>query len=257
MVKFFRKTGRKTNRKGAKKSIGKKVVRSTFRQKVLSVIQRSSEKKRISYSNTSSPLTVGQMNGLNTEGYFCLDLSPTPAGGNGSSNRIGTEISLVSANLRMQFYQMSATYQPVRLKYMVVQVKGGDQAITQGDFMTRMFNTNPFNGMRDYNSARNAEYFTAFRVLRTGYCYLPTDPASVSTQTIIKETRLGMKFKKPLSIKFNPGVNSIAQGKIFLCILADSGNINATTASTVNVPVKEVNTGVNFNYVMDYYYTDL
>lgn len=258
MVKFFRpkKYTRKGSRSVARRSGAKKVVRSSFRQKVLSVIKKNAEKKHFTYSNTSSPLTVGQVNGLNNEGYFILDMSPAINYGGNENQRVGNEIDLTSASLRLQFYQMSATYQNVRLKYMLVACKGAKQ-LTQGEFAVYFLSPNPFNGIRDYNSSRNPESFNQFQVLRTGYCNLPTDPASVTAQTTIKEARLGLKLRKPLRIKYSNGTTVPTQNQLFMIIMADSGNNSTTTASTINVPVKEVNTGVNFNYVMDYYYTDV
>lgn len=256
MSKFFRKTGRKTNRKGAKKSMGKKVVGKTFRQKVLSVVRKDAEKKHISYSNASSPLTVGQVDGLNAQGFFMLDMTPVVSQNAGVSGRVGADIDVVSANLRFQFYQMSATYQNVKLKYHLVYIpRNCENSLSL--IQTQMFQNNGFNGIIDYNSPRNPDYMGTYKILRTGYVNLPTDPASVTTQTTIKETRMGFKFKKPLTVKYSANTNSIAQGRFLLIVFADSGNKNGTTASTLNVPVKEVNTGVNFNYMIDYYYTDI
>lgn len=247
-----------TKKYNAKKSIKKSNKSTSFRQKVLSVIHRVSEKKKVIYNNTANQ-GVSQVYG-NTDGWNCIDLSPTPAQGNGTNQRQGSEISLQSINFRIQFYQMSATYQPIKLKYHLVWVKGGDQSITTTQFMNEFLSVNPFSVHRDYNSSRNSDYMTAFRVLRTGYCTLPCDPGSQVSQLTIKDGRLGCKFKKPLNIRYNGNLNTVAQGKIFLVVLADSGNYSTTTANTeatLAVPVKEINTGAGFNYFVEYYFTDM
>lgn len=235
----------------------KKMPARNFKQKVLNVIQKVSEKKKITYSNTTGLLSVGQVY-ANTDGWQCIDLSPIPSQGTGINGRLGSEITLHSGNLRIQFVQMSGTYSPIRFKYSLVWVKGGDQSITTTQFMNQFLNVNPFSVHRDYNSSRNADYMSAFRVLRTGYSYLPADPGSQISQLTVKEARLGMKFKKPLNIRFNGNLNTTAQGKIFLVILADVGNNSTTTANTeATIPVKEINTGASYNYLIDWYYTDL
>lgn len=234
----------------------RKAPKVSFAKKVMSVIAKQGEKKHVSYSNAASPLSVGQVDGLNTAGYFALDMTPTVSTGTGAGNRIGNEISVVSANLRLQVYQQQLTFCNVKLKYQLVYIpKTNDSSITTQ--VGQIYANNGFNGIIDYNSPRNIDYMGAFRILRTGYLTLPNDPASVSTQNMIKEGKLGFKFKKPLTVKYLTGTNSITQGRILLIIFADSGNKNTATASTLNVPVQGVSTGVYFNYQMDYYYTDV
>lgn len=260
MVKFFRpkKYTRKGSRSVARRSGAKKVVRPSFRQKVLSVINKVSEKKKVSYNNNANQ-GVAQVYG-NTDGWNCIDMSLLPAQGTANNQRLGAEVSLHSLNFRMQFYQMSATYQPIKLRYHLVWVKGGDQSLTTTQFMNEFLSVNPFSVHRDYNSSRNSDYMTVFRVLRSGYTTLPADPGSQVSQLTLRDVRLGAKFKKPLTIRYNANLNSVAQGKIFLVVLADSGNYSTTTANTeatLAVPVKEINTGAGFNYFIDYYYTDM
>lgn len=258
MSKIFRKNARGSNRKIARRPSAKKVVRKTFRQKVLSIINRVSEKKKVSYNNNANQ-GVAQVYG-NTDGWNCIDMSLLPSQGTAANQRIGAEVSLHSFNFRMQFYQMSATYQPIKLRYHLVWVKGGDQSLSTTQFMNEFLSVNPFSVHRDYNSSRNSDYMSAFRVLRSGYTTLPADPGSQVSQLTLKDVRLGAKFKKPLTIRYNANLNSIAQGKIFLVVLADSGNYSTTTANTeatLAVPVKEINTGAGFNYFIDYYFTDM
>lgn len=228
----------------------------SFAKKVQQVMRTIQEKKHISYSNAASPLSVGQVDGLNTAGYFALDMTPTVSTGTGAGNRIGNEIDILSANLRMQVYQQQLTFCNVKLKYHLIQIpKTNDSSITT--IMGQIWANNGFNGIIDYNSPRNIDYMGAFRILRTGYCYLPNDPGSVASQNMIKETRMGFKWKKPLKVKYLNGTNSITTGRIILVIFADSGNKNSATACTLNVPVQGVSTGAYFNYQIDYYYQDI
>lgn len=255
-MKYFRKNVRKGARKATKKSSTKKMARKTFSQKVLAVVKKTAEKKHVSYSNAASPLSVGQVDGLNTAGYFALDLTPTLSMGTAVNNRIGNDVDIVSANLRMQIYQQQLTFTNIKLKYQLVYIpKTNDSSITT--IMTQIYSNNGFNGIIDYNSPRNVDYFNAFRILRTGYCTLPNDPGSVSSQNMIKEVRMGLKFRKPLSVKYVNGTNSIAQGRIILIVFADNGNKNSATTCTLNVPVQGPSTAAYFNYQLDYYYTDI
>lgn len=244
---------KKVARKGVRK-VAKKTQPRTFRQKVLSVINRVSEKKKVTYQNVA-PQGVSQVYG-NTDGWNCLELTPQPAQGTANNQRLGSEISLTSINLRMQFYQQSATVGPIKLRYHLVWVKGGDQSITVSQFMNEFLSVDPFSVHRDYNSSRNIDYMSVFRVLRSGRCILGQD--SAASQTMIKDVRLGCKFAKPLTIRFNGNLTTVAQGKVFLVVLADSGNYSTTTANTeTNIPVQAINTGALFNYFIELYYTDM
>lgn len=250
----FKKIVRKAKKVLRKKSYKPKKI--SFAKKVLSVMKKTAEKKHISYSNAASPLSVGQVDGLNSAGYFFLDMTPSVSQNAGYNGRIGSDIDVVSANLRFQFYQQASTFCNIKIKYQLIYVPNNNEN-SLSLMMSQMYQNNPFNGIIDFNSARNPDYMKSYRILRTGYCTLPNDPASVTTQNMIKETRLGFKFKKPVTVRFSGNSNSIAQGRIMLLIMADNGNKNGTTACTLNVPTGAINTGALFNYVIDYYYTDI
>lgn len=250
---IYRKKSYRPRRKIVRR---RRVKKQSLAKRVKAIVTKMAEKKRVTYSNAASPLSVGQVDGLNTAGFFIQDMSPTVSQSAGNSGRVGSEISITSAYLKFQFYQMQSVFCNVKLKYQLVYIPNVCESnITL--IAQQLYQNNPFNSIIDYNSSRNPDYMRSYKILRTGYCTLPNDPGSVTSQNMIIERQLGLKFKKPLRYRFPGNTNGTAEGRIIMLVFANNGNKNGTTACTLNVPVGAINTGVYFNYMLDFYYTDV
>lgn len=212
----------------------------------------NSEKLRLTISNTGSPDSVGQVTS-NSTGMWIKDITPAPGQGDTVNGRTGRSIKLHSSCLKFQFYQQAATYQPVKMVIEIYKLVG-TPLTTAAAIQAQAYQPNPFNGIIDYHSSRLPEYFRNFRLVRRKYVVLPTDPGSVTQQTTLREVTIPIKYKSH-HVKFANDGTGVALGQILCIIRADSGNIGGT-ASTLNIPVKEVNTGAYFNYFFDHYYYD-
>lgn len=208
----------------------------------------NSEKLRIS-------VTPGGAQGVGqTSGAYLYDITPYPLQGDGISNRTGSSIKLHSSSIRFQISQQANTLTPIKLKILIVEIKGPTRSDTS-TILSQMFLPNPFNSLIDFNSSRNSDYMKDFRVIRQVTYTLPLDPASLTTQTVVVEKRLGLKYKNR-HIKFNQNGQVIASGQLYMIMLADVGNATGTVTSVTNVITNAVNTGCYVNYFVDHYYYD-
>lgn len=188
------------------------------------------EKKKFQQNVTDA--SVGQCN-INANGYYVLDITPTPAQGITSTTRNGNSIKVHSAYLKYQFQSQNLlTGNPIRFRMMVVKTLG--QPRTMADAVTTMFDPNSFitgGSIIDYNSDRNEEAYKQFQIIRSKNLYLK--PNGHNNQRLHFTGGMGIKFKSH-HVKFTTDAGSVVQdGQYFLLILADNGNINVSTGSTL------------------------
>lgn len=203
---------------------------------------------------------VGQVS-ANLNGYYFQDITPNPAQGTTSITRTGNSIKHHSSYIQFQFSQQSAVVSPVRLKIYLIRVVGQSILSPSGTVPQTMFDPNPFisggSNIYDYNSNRNQDFFQTYKVLACKNVYLAPD--NVSGQLMIKNVKMGMKYRDKWNhVKFSTdGSTAIAAGQLILMIVADSGNISTTTASTLTgIPVTAVNTGLTFQMNAFHYFYD-
>lgn len=211
----------------------------------------NSEKKL--YRASAVPAVVGQVNGNSNAGLY-LDLTPIPSQGTTRSTRNGASVKLCSQYFRFQIVQQSATVSPIRLRFQLFQNVGSQNNINVGVASGELHQSNPFNGLIDYNSNRNPDYLRDWKLLREKKIILPTDP--LASTLMIKELAFGMKYKS-YHIRFNGDTNVPLQGQMIMVITADNGNCSTTTASTTaNIPITIINSGATVAYSVDSYFYD-
>jgi len=194
---------------------------------------------------------IGQVN-INAAGLYLADITPLPIQGVGQSMRTGNEIKLVSMCFKGQIKQQVDCRHPGRLKIIFFKPVGPNvstSAITNGQFLTN----NPLTTVIDYGSTRNVDFFKNYTVMKTLYVNIPAD--NTSNETMLKDVSFITKLSHHL--KWDADSNStISNGQIYMLVLADSGNRNVATASTLDVPIKVVSTGYNMQYYTKFYYVD-
>lgn len=211
----------------------------------------NSEKKL--YRASAGPAVVGQVSGNSNAGLY-LDLTPIPSQGTTRSTRNGASVKLCSQYFRFQITQQSATVSPIRLRFQLFQNVGSQNNINVGVASGELHQSNPFNGLIDYNSNRNPDYLRDWKLLREKKITLPTDP--LASTLMIKELAFGMKYKS-YHIRFNGDTNTPLQGQMIMVITADNGNCSTTTASTTaNIPITIINSGATVAYSVDSYFYD-
>lgn len=264
VVKVVKKVARKV-RGAAIKRYFKKGYNPKINQIVKDVAMLrgmvNSEKKRNTIATGGQ--VVAQLNGATGQGLFITDITPTPSEGTTSTSRTGNSIKLHSSFQRFQFYHQSATTQPINFQILILQVKGPPVS-NLTTFVNNIYTLNPFvsnagaPAIVDYNSSFNPDFFGQYRILRRKKFRL--SPDQFTGQQMIKNVNLPMKYNrgKGHHIRYALDNNTVpSDGQILMIVLADSGNMSSTTASTLsNVPVSAINTGLIMDYNIVHYFYD-
>lgn len=222
------------------------------------------EKKNFVLSTAGTAIPVGQVSGPASNGGYSFDMTPTPAQGTTSITRNGNSIKLHSSYIRFQFSQMPSTTNPIKVKIMIILVKGQPLASSgYANTAAVWLNPNPFitgGTIYDYNSDMNPDYFGTIKVLRTKTLRVAQDQFSGSNQIV--NVNMPMKYfrGKGHHVRFvADGSTSLADGQLICLITCDNGNISGTNASTLSgAPLQSsaVTTGLYMSYVIEHYYYD-
>ncbi len=199
---------------------------------------------------------LGQVN-YNSNGALVETITPTPAEGTGSSERTGDSIKIVTAMARFQFQHQTNTTIATNLLVEIYEVLGTPQAPSV--VTTQLWKPNPFvtgADIRDYNGLVDQDYRQQYRIVARRKCKVPAD--HFSGQRRVLQLTIPMKLKKfGHHVKFADGSTTVASGQLVLCIRADSGNMHASSSSTLTgVAFSGVLTGVTARYSFNFYYFD-
>lgn len=231
----------------------KKLLKDVLRIKALINV----EKKRFIFS-PSSQGSLGQLFG-NSNGYLCEDITPNVGVGSGYMQRSGSSIKLTGMYMKLQLYHLSNTTQPVKCKLMIFHVKGAPLASPSTE-MTNILNPNEwiaqYNSghlLYDYNSLRNPDYMGQAKLVKQKTFTVSKD--SLSGQIVIKDVIVKLKLKD--HVRYDGDTTNVTSGQWFYCIVADSGNIHNSTASTlIGLPTTQVSSGLAVNRTATFYYVD-
>lgn len=195
------------------------------------------EKKR--YDVTFTTQTVAQKAGA-ISGAYMLNITPSPNEGVTGGTRIGLSIKLVSCCIDMKFEQQTNNINNMKLKYYIV--CRPDSSITYSGTQTRdqLLEVNPFSGVVDYWSNRDPEYFTAFRIIKSGVIDLKQD--QITSGTSIVQKKIPLKLNHHL--KFPNDNSSVSTKNNFWLVVVGSAGDTGTTS------------GATMDYNARWYYTD-
>nr|UOF80450.1 capsid protein [Cressdnaviricota sp.] len=215
----------------------------------------NAEKKH--YFNVSQGNLLAQCSGATGQGLYNQDITPIPSQGTTSTTRVGNSIKMHSSMMKLQFYQMSACTQPVRVRLVIFKVKGSPQTVST--FVANVFELNQFvlnsgsPAIVDLNSSFNPDFYGTFQIVVDRKYTIKPD--QFSGQQSIRSIDIPLKWNHHVRFATD-GSQTLSDGQLILVLLADSGNWDASTASTLtNVAVPAVSTGLSFDYsIMNYYY---
>jgi len=244
--KYFKKAGAFVGRAavGAAKGIRKRYVKKR-QPRMVNIIKDLAmlkhlvnvEKKR--YDVTFTTQTVAQNAGA-ISGAYMLNITPSPNEGVTGGTRIGLSIKLVSCCIDMKFAQQANNVNDMKLRYYIV--CRPDSSITYSGTQTRdqLLEPNPFSGVVDYWSNRDPEYFTAFKIIKTGVINLKQDQIT-SGQSIVQK-KIPLKLNHHL--KFPNDNSSVSTKNNFWLVVTGSSGDTGTTS------------GATMDYNARWYYTD-
>lgn len=231
--------------------------RNSIAKVVQKVLTNNMEKKRYDVTYAATDFTMGQVAG-NSTAFFASQFTPIPSLGTNAGTRVGNEIAITGMYMTVQLRQMSAATVPVKVQFYLVQFKG-DYQLSPQDAVIALFNTTEYIGggatVYDTNSSRNVDYMNTYRILKRFTMYCKGD--QLSGQNIPTSKNVGLKFPKPLKVRYFASGTGIASGRLMLFAFASNGNASTTTVSTLtNCPVTAINTGQYINYNAKFYYND-
>lgn len=209
----------------------------------------NAEKKYV-YANIAT--TIGQCQVNADTGYYAGDITPTPSEGITQTSRNGSSIKLSSMVLRCQLVQQ--TNLNTDMKFTVYIIKNTQFNTVNATLVNQFLAPDAISTVTDYHSLRNPDYFRLFKVIAKKTYKLAND--SASSQNQIKDFQLNLKFKNH-HVRFNADTNNVSNGQLWMLVVADTGNKDPTTASTLtNVGNTAVSTGARFICSIRSYYFD-
>lgn len=214
----------------------------------------NSEKKNFTLQVGQDPVELGQFNGASTAGYYSFDITPIPAQGLTDITRIGDSIKLCSVRLRFQFYSMSATQSPIKLRIIILKVK--DISETSTTSATNYLSDTPWSNASiiDYNSIPDSDFSGSYTKI---FDKRFTFPAQLyNTQKMVLNKIFYYNFPNH-HVKYSANSTNPSSGRLCMIVLADNGNCSTTTATTATgAPVTAVNTGLEMNWETYYEFYD-
>lgn len=211
----------------------------------------NAEKKFYEYENIGQ--LVAQFNGATGSGVHWVDCSPIPTQNGTDTGRIGDSIKVVSCVLKFQMFDQSAKVSPMKLRILIIRVKGATQTVGTAFGNYLQDNTWTDANIKDYSSIFNPDYRSHFDIIADKRVTVKSD--QYSGQTNISDKQFNLKLSHHM--RYTNGTQNVITGQLLMAVLADSGNYHATIATTsTNVPVTAALTGVNMNYNMKWYFFD-
>jgi len=197
------------------------------------------EKKRYDKTQTNA-IAFAQSNTVGVSGNFNDIISPKPDEGVAQGQRIGQSIKVVSGCLDIQFTQQSSTVNALKIKWFIVKRADNSSSYSSALSIIQFFEVNPFSGVIDYYSARDPEYFSAFKVVKTGTVVLGQD--QITSGIAIKQIKVPLKFNDHLKFPTDASIVT-TKNQYYLFIVCSGGDTF-------------LNTGATVQYNMRWYYTD-
>jgi len=197
------------------------------------------EKKR-SDITISTATAVAQTYGAGVSGAYAAIIAPVIVEGIAQGQRIGLSVKVVSGCLDIQFVQQSATLNNLKLKWWIVCRPDNSSNYSAATSIAQFFDPNPFSGVNDYYSSRDPEYFTAFKIIKTGSVSLHQD--QITSGSSVVQKKFPLKFNHHL--KFNTdATTTTTKNQFYLFVTCSGGDLGLATGATIQ-------------YNMRWYYTD-
>jgi hypothetical protein len=168
------------------------------------------------------------------DGIFTADITPVIPQNATNSGRNGNSVKLVSC-LDMQINQSASTVNEFRYKWFIVCRPDASVAATASTIKDNMFEVSPFNGVRDYHSNRDPEYFHQVRIIKSGYGKMSQD--QITSAIGLRQHKVPLRLNHHL--KYNTdATTTTTKNQLCLFILADSGNTFSITGAQVQFTIR-------------------
>lgn len=186
------------------------------------------EKKR--YDVTLTTQRVAQISGA-ISGAYCVNITPSPNEGVTGGTRIGLSLKLVSACLDIRFAQEANAVNDLKLRWHIICRPDSSVSYTGTQIRDQFYEQNPFSAVVDYWSNRDPEYFTNFRVIKSGVVNLKQD--AITSGTSIVQKKIPLKLNHHLKFA-NDNTSVSTKNNFWLLITASGGDLGTTSGATMD-----------------------
>lgn len=204
------------------------------------------EKKHKDVDVTTS--SIGQVN-QNLDGVLALDVTPSVDQGTGEQQRVGNSLKLTGMTFPMSFTQQINCMGDRKVRVSLLRVRSSDNGVTPTEALQEVWETNPLNGLRDFNAPRayrNSKN-DGIAIIRQQTYYVKgpeigSPGNNVDAERNVKTCRLSLKLEDIL--RFDEDGHSSPDGIRYILIFqCNAGNLSSL-ASTTDVPVTDGSTGL-------------
>ena len=196
--------------------------------------------------------TVGQCNINADTGYYAVDITPIPSQGVTATTRNGASIKLNSMVFRGQATQQTNLNTDLKFTIYIIRTVGQTQTV-DSTLVNKFLIADVLTTCTDHNSNRNQNYFRDFRVVAKRTFKILND--SASSQNQLKDFSIPLRIKQ--HVRYAQDTTNVTQNQLWMLILADTGNINSSTASTLsNIANKTALTGCTLALYQKTFYYD-
>lgn len=253
--KLYKKSAKFT--RPIKKTFRKRYVRKTgalryakLAKDVMKLKSMVNAEKKEVRTYQSAAIAVGQCNINVDNAYWQQDITPIISQGVQDGQRNGDTVKIHAILIKGQIQQQSGAVLPQRLKFYVVMVKGTPETVSINNLLVQ----NPQTLCTDWNSIRNKDRFKNYYIVREKTFRMKSDQYSGQGSTFI-DFKIPLRFSS-YHLNYLSATNTVSNGQLILYVVADSGNINAATPSTLAVPVLQASSGSALSYTCDAWYYD-
>lgn len=203
--------------------------------------------------------SFGQCSGSN-EGFFAYDVTPSISQGVGQAERKGNSLKMTGMSFPISFQGQEGTHSARKIRVSLLKVKSADNGVASSEAFTQYWDTNPLNGLRDYNAPRNYrngshDGITCIR----SKTYMLKTPHSVLNNTLKEQSHFTAKFNVKLNdiLRYDANSDTKPDGIRYIIVFqADAGNSHPTTVATYDVPITDVSTGISLRLSQRVWYVD-
>ena len=178
-------------------------------------------------------------------------------------NQVWDPNPLNGMTLPMSFVGQSLCLGDRKFRVSLLKVMAADNDVTALETVNQVWDPNPLNGLRDFNAPRKYRNSKTdgISVIRSKVYTLKApqlDNGSVGTadyERNVLTIRFNVKFNDLL--RYDNSADNYPQGiRYILVIQANAGNYSTSTASTLDLPVKEVSSGVEVRVAQRNWWVD-
>lgn len=203
--------------------------------------------------------SLGQVN-VNDDGVNILDITPQVSQGDGQGQRQGNSLKVTGISLPLQISGQIGCLNGRRIRLTLLRVRSANNGVTPAEAWRQYMDINPLNGLRDFNAPKNyrAGSHDGVTCIRSA-TYTLKPPAILQGGTMdTEQSCFSTKFNVKLQEVFRYALNgdTTPDGlRYYLVLQCDAGNSGAT-ASTLDVPVKIDQSGIEYRLSQRSWYVD-